>query len=74
MPGPKNRLRCHINPITGNDIETYIRDSSAKEIVHDLLSIVASESEPRGMIFVKEVSNDYEIGTKKSGDAILTTQ
>jgi nitrogen regulatory protein P-II 1 len=55
-------------------IETIVPDSSAKEIVQDVLSNLGSESEPRGMIFVKEVSNAYEIGTKQSGEALLTAK
>lgn len=52
-------------------VETIVPDSSAKEIVEDLLSN-SPGTEPRGTIFVKEVSNAYEIGTKQSGEAILT--
>ena len=32
---------------------------------------IGSESDPRGIIFVKDVSSAYEIGTKKSGDVVL---
>jgi nitrogen regulatory protein P-II 1 len=55
-------------------LETIVADSSAKQIVEDLISNLGSESEPRGMIFVKEVSNAYEIGTKQSGEDILTAK
>ena len=40
-------------------------DSSAKEIAEEILNNLSEESEPRGMILIKEVSNAYEIGTKK---------
>jgi nitrogen regulatory protein P-II 1 len=53
-------------------VETVVPDPLAKEIIEDLVSNMGSQSEPRGMIFVKEVSNAYEIGTKQSGDIILT--
>jgi len=33
---------------------------------------LGSQNEPRGAIIVKEPSNVYDIGTKQSGDAILT--
>ena len=49
-------------------IETVVADSSLKAIVDDLVSGLGSENEPRGMIFVKDVSNAYEMGTKLSGD------
>jgi nitrogen regulatory protein P-II 1 len=55
-------------------VETFVTDSSAKEIVEDLITNLGSESDPRGMVFVKEVSNAYEIGTKQSGEAVLTTK
>jgi nitrogen regulatory protein P-II 1 len=53
-------------------VETFVTDSSAKEIVEDLITNLGSGSDPRGMVFVKEVSNAYEIGTKQSGEGILT--
>jgi nitrogen regulatory protein P-II 1 len=55
-------------------VETFVTDSSAKEIVEDLTTNLGSESDPRGMVFVKEVSNAYEIGTKQSGEAALTAK
>jgi nitrogen regulatory protein P-II 1 len=53
-------------------VETVVPDSLAKEIIEDLVTNMGSQNEPRGMIFVKEVSNAYEIGTKQSGDILLT--
>jgi nitrogen regulatory protein P-II 1 len=55
-------------------LETVVTDSSAKEVVDDLLNNIRSGSEAHGMIFVKEVANAYEIGTKQSGDVILTVK
>ena len=43
-------------------VETVVPDSLAKEIIEDLVNNMGSQNEPRGMIFVKEVSNAYEIG------------
>ena len=54
--------------------ETFVPDSSAKEIVDELISCFGSDAEPRGMVFVKEVSEAYEIGSKQSGEAILTVK
>ena len=53
-------------------VETFVTDSAAKEIVEDIINTLGSASDPRGMVFVKEVSSAYEIGTKLSGEAILT--
>jgi nitrogen regulatory protein P-II 1 len=55
-------------------IETFVPDSSAKEIVDELISSFGSDSEPSGMVFVKEVADAYEIGSKQSGEAILTAK
>ena len=53
-------------------VETFVTDSAAKEIVDEIISSIGSETDPRGMVFVKEVSSAYEIGTKQSGDVVLT--
>ena len=53
-------------------VETFVTDSAAKEIVDEIISSIGSETDPRGMVFVKEVSSAYEIGTKQSGDVALT--
>ena len=53
-------------------IETVVTDSAAKEIIGEITNSIGSESDPRGMIFVKDVSSAYEIGTKKSGEMVLT--
>jgi len=55
-------------------IETFVPDSSAKEIVDELISCFGSDAEPRGMVFVKDVTEAYEIGSKQSGEAILTVK
>ena len=52
-------------------IETIVSDSSANQIIDDLVKI-RSGSEGHGMIFVKEAVNAHEIGTELSGEAILT--
>jgi nitrogen regulatory protein P-II 1 len=55
-------------------IETFVPDSSVEEIVNDLIGSIGSGSEPSGMVFVKEVSEAYEIGSKQCGEDILTTK
>ena len=55
-------------------IETFVPDSSVEEIVNDLIGSIGSGSEPSGMVFVKEVSEAYEIGSKQCGEAILTAK
>ena len=53
-------------------VVTVVPDTLAEEIIDDLVNNMGSQNEPRGVIIVKEVSNVYEIGTKNSGDTILT--
>jgi nitrogen regulatory protein P-II 1 len=55
-------------------IETLVPDSLAEQIVQDLVSGLGSESDPGGLILVTDVSNAYELGTKLSGDSLLTTE
>lgn len=52
-------------------VETVVPDSSLKQIVDDIVTGLGSENQPRGMIFVKDVSDAYEIGTKLSGDIVV---
>lgn len=52
-------------------VETFVTDSAAKEIVEEIITNIGSESDPRGMVFVKDLSSAYEIGTKQSGDVVL---
>jgi nitrogen regulatory protein PII len=53
-------------------VDTIVADSSVKGIVEDLIGSMGSKNEPRGMIFVKDVANAHEIGTKLSGEALLS--
>ena len=53
-------------------VVTVVPDTLAEEITDDIVNKIGSQNEPRGVIIVKEVSNVYEIGTKQSGDTILT--
>ena len=51
-------------------VEAVVPDSAVKIIV-DGLNDISSDKEAHGMIFVKDVSDAYEIGTKVSGEAAL---
>lgn len=53
-------------------VVTVVPDTLAEQIIDDLEKNMGSQNEPRGFIIVKEVSNVYEIGTKNSGDPVLT--
>ncbi len=53
-------------------VETIVPDSSAKQIADDILNSFSAASEPYGVLFIKDVHNAYELGTKLSGDDVLT--
>jgi nitrogen regulatory protein P-II 1 len=54
-------------------VETIVPDSSANQLVDDLVNIRLG-TESHGMIFVKEAVNAHEIGTKESGEVLLTSK
>jgi nitrogen regulatory protein P-II 1 len=54
-------------------VEAVVPDSAAKVIV-ELLNNISPGKEAHGMIFVKDVFDAYEIGTKVSGEAALSAK
>ncbi|HEY9386126.1 MAG TPA: P-II family nitrogen regulator [Nitrososphaeraceae archaeon] len=52
-------------------VETIVPDSSADQLIDDLVNM-RSGAESHGMVFVKEAVNAHEIGTKQTGEVILT--
>jgi nitrogen regulatory protein P-II 1 len=58
-------------------VETIVPDSKMNQIVDDIsdsLSQHAGKDEAHGMIFVKNVSDAYEIGTRLRGEAVLNSK
>jgi|Tabmets5t2r1_1033131.scaffolds.fasta_scaffold03167_4 nitrogen regulatory protein P-II 1 len=56
-------------------VETIVSDSIVNQILDDISSRLGQHhagKEVRGMIFVKDVSDAYEIETKQRGEAVLT--
>ena len=56
-------------------VETIVSDSMVNQIVSDISDNLSQHAvdEAHGMIFVKNVSDAYEIGTKQRGEAVLST-
>ena len=54
-------------------VETIVPDFTMKQIVDDISDSLSqhAEKESHGMIFVKNVSDAYEIGTKQKGEAVV---
>ena len=57
-------------------VETIVSDSTMNQIVDDISYTLSQHAgnEAHGMIFVKDVSDAYEIGTKQRGEAVLTSK
>ena len=58
-------------------VETVVADSMVNQIVDDIsdsLSQHTGKDEAHGMIFVKNVSDAYEIGTRLRGEAVLASK
>ena len=57
-------------------VETIVSDSAVNQIVDDISNSLGQRAggEAHGMIFIKEVSDAYEIGTKQRGEAVLTSK
>jgi nitrogen regulatory protein P-II 1 len=56
---------------TRTKLEVLVPDSSAKQIIDDLLGSLSTGSVSDGKIFVKDVTDAYDIGSKQSGDVAL---
>ena len=50
-----------------------VADSSMNQIVEDILNNLNPGKEAHGMIFIKDVDDAYEIGTRQSGEAVLSS-
>ena len=57
-------------------VEIIVSDSAMNQIVDDILNSLSQHAgkEAHGMIFIKDVSDAYEIGTKQRGEAVLTSK
>ncbi|MFZ0741666.1 MAG: P-II family nitrogen regulator [Nitrososphaeraceae archaeon] len=56
---------------TRTKIEVLVSDSTYKQIVDEILNTVSTGSAADGKIFVKDISEAYDIGTKQNGDPAL---
>ena len=55
-------------------VEIIVSDSAMNQIVDDILNSLNPGKEAHGMIFIKDVSDAYEIGTKQRGEAVLSSK
>jgi nitrogen regulatory protein P-II 1 len=52
-------------------VETMVTDSAVKEIVDDIMNNLSSGKHAHGYIFVKDVSDAFDIGSKLRGEDVL---
>ena len=54
-------------------VETVVTDSAMNQIVDDILNALRPHAqEAHGMIFIKDVADAYELGTRQRGEAVLS--
>ena len=56
---------------TWTKIEVLVADSKVKQIVDDILQSISRGSASDGKIFMYDVAEAIDIGTKKTGDLVL---
>ena len=52
-------------------IELIVENTLAKRIIDDVLNVISTGSSYDGKIFVSDIAESYDIGTKAAGDAAL---
>ena len=52
-------------------IEVIVENTVAKRIIDDVLNVISTGSSYDGKIFVSDIAESYDIGTKAAGDAAL---
>jgi len=52
-------------------IELIVENTPAKRIIDDVLNVISTGSSYDGKIFVSDIAESYDIGTKAAGDAAL---
>ena len=57
-------------------VETIVSDSLVNQILEDISNTIGQHAgnEAHGMIFIKDVYDAYEIGTKQRGEAVLVSK
>jgi nitrogen regulatory protein P-II 1 len=57
-------------------VETIVSDSLVNQILEDISNSIGQHAgnEAHGMIFIKDVYDAYEIGTRQRGEAVLASK
>lgn len=54
-------------------VQVVIPDSMEKPLVDDIIAGISTGSASDGKVFVKDITNAYDIGTKQAGEIAATT-
>ena len=57
--------------VSWTKIEVLVPDSMAKPIIDDILKVISTGSASDGKIFLYDVADAYDIGTKETGDVAI---
>jgi nitrogen regulatory protein P-II 1 len=60
--------------IGGILVISIVSDSTSKLIVEEILNSFGAQQEPLDVLFIKDVVDAYELGTKTSGDKVVDLQ
>jgi nitrogen regulatory protein P-II 1 len=53
---------------------SIVSDSVINQIIEEMMSSFDMQEEPYGVLFVKDVTNAYELGTELKGDEVLVSR
>lgn len=56
----------------GIKLEMIVQDSLVNQLVNEIMSLLSTGSDSDGRIFVKNISEGYDIGSKKPWDLMAT--
>jgi nitrogen regulatory protein P-II 1 len=57
--------------VSWTKIEVLVPDSMAQTIIDDILTVISTVSAADGKIFLYDVAEAYDIGTKETGEVTL---
>ncbi|MDF0680839.1 MAG: P-II family nitrogen regulator [Candidatus Nitrosocosmicus sp.] len=53
---------------------SIVSDSIVNQIIEEIMHSFDKQDEPYGVLFVKDVTNAYELGTELKGDGVLVSK
>jgi nitrogen regulatory protein P-II 1 len=55
-------------------VETIVQDSAVKEIADDIMNSLKTDKHAHGLVFVKDVTDAFDIRTKARGEQVLNQE